>query len=170
MRGTPRPGDLDRALPPNELLLFPCLHLQGSKCGIYNHRFKVCRSFRCLLLRSLLDGATTLADGQRSVTRIRDAMDEIRRHIGKAALETPSSAGDPRPAVGVSEATERQIQPSGNIWQEIKRFAQAGEAALGLRQFTENNVSFVMEVGVFTALCDRLRPPQSGLEEHAASE
>lgn len=40
----------------NHLLVLPCRALQGTRCSIYAHRPKCCRTFECHLLQSVRQG------------------------------------------------------------------------------------------------------------------
>jgi Fe-S-cluster containining protein len=59
-----------------ELLLLPCAALEGTRCGIYAHRPKCCRSFECHLLLEARRGAVT-------VERATEQISEARERIGR---------------------------------------------------------------------------------------
>ena len=58
------------------LLLQPCRALQGTRCGIYAHRPKCCRTFECRLLQDVRRGAVSV---ERAVQHIADALKRIGR-------------------------------------------------------------------------------------------
>jgi hypothetical protein len=58
------------------LLSQPCAALRGTRCGIYAHRPKCCRVFRCHLLQSAERGAVTV---ERALEEIADAREQIRQ-------------------------------------------------------------------------------------------
>ena len=60
----------------SELLQLPCAALCGTRCGVYAHRPKVCRTFECRLLQ----------DTRRGVVEVKRAMaliDVTRSRIGR---------------------------------------------------------------------------------------
>jgi Fe-S-cluster containining protein len=59
-----------------ELLLLPCAALQGTRCSIYAHRPKCCRTFECQLLQKARRGAVTVG---RAVEQIAVALKRIQR-------------------------------------------------------------------------------------------
>lgn len=63
--------DSDRAL-----LQQPCTALDGTRCGIYAHRPRCCRTFECGLLQSARRGDVTVA---RAGEHIVDALKQISR-------------------------------------------------------------------------------------------
>ena len=58
------------------LLSQPCAALRGTRCGIYAHRPKCCRTFQCLLLQNADSGAVTV---ERALEQIVDAREQIQR-------------------------------------------------------------------------------------------
>jgi Fe-S-cluster containining protein len=58
------------------LLSQPCAALRGTRCGIYAHRPKCCREFRCHLLQNAQRGTVTV---ERAIEEITDAREQIRR-------------------------------------------------------------------------------------------
>jgi Fe-S-cluster containining protein len=58
------------------LLSQPCAALRGTRCGIYAHRPKCCRMFRCQLLQNAQRGAVTVG---RAMEQIADAREQIRQ-------------------------------------------------------------------------------------------
>ena len=58
------------------LLSQPCAALRGTRCGIYAHRPKCCRTFECHLLQSAQSGAVTV---ERALEHIALAQEQIRR-------------------------------------------------------------------------------------------
>jgi len=47
----------------------PCYH--DNKCSVYQHRPKICENYRCHLLKSYLQGKTSLAESMAIVTTIK---------------------------------------------------------------------------------------------------
>lgn len=58
------------------LLLQPCAALRGTRCGVYGHRPKCCRTFECSLLQDVRRGATTVT---RAREHIAEALGRARR-------------------------------------------------------------------------------------------
>jgi len=58
------------------LLSQPCAALRGTRCGIYAHRPKCCRTFQCHLLQNAQRGAVTV---ERAMEQIVDAREQIRQ-------------------------------------------------------------------------------------------
>ncbi len=60
----------------SELLQLPCAALEGTRCGIYAHRPRCCRTFECLLLQETRRGLV-------GVERAIELIDETRLKIGR---------------------------------------------------------------------------------------
>ncbi len=60
----------------SELLQLPCAALEGTRCGIYAHRPRCCRTFECRLLQETRRGLV-------GVTRAIELIDETRVEIGR---------------------------------------------------------------------------------------
>lgn len=58
-----------------ELLLQPCAALRGTRCEIYPHRPKCCRTFECRLLKNVRLGKLST---RAALDRIEDALGQIR--------------------------------------------------------------------------------------------
>jgi Fe-S-cluster containining protein len=56
------------------LLSQPCAALRGTRCGIYAHRPRCCRVFKCDLLQSAERGSVTV---ERALEHIADAREQI---------------------------------------------------------------------------------------------
>lgn len=56
----------------------PCPRLEGTKCGIYQHRPSTCRAFRCKLLQGLDDGSHTLSSAKAIVEEAKRMIDRAR--------------------------------------------------------------------------------------------
>jgi Fe-S-cluster containining protein len=59
-----------------ELLSLPCRGLRGTRCSVYAHRPRCCRTFECRLLQDAERGAVT-ADA--ALTRIAEAKAQVQR-------------------------------------------------------------------------------------------
>src|SRR5688572_13713072 len=66
----------------SELLIQPCGALKGTRCSIYQHRPKCCRTFECRLLRDVMEGKRTRVDAGQIIQETRDLITEIKRGIG----------------------------------------------------------------------------------------
>ena len=66
-----------------ELLIQPCAALRGSRCSIYAHRPKCCRTFECRLLKKTRLGLMTPEAALREIARTLKGMDDIRRQISR---------------------------------------------------------------------------------------
>ena len=51
----------------DSLLLQPCAGLKGSRCSMYAHRPKCCRTFECLLLQRAKRGQISIATATRQI-------------------------------------------------------------------------------------------------------
>ena len=60
----------------SELLQLPCAALEGTRCGIYAHRPRCCRTFECRLLQETRRGLV-------GVERAIESIEEIRLRIGR---------------------------------------------------------------------------------------
>lgn len=58
------------------LLMQPCAALQGTRCAIYAHRPKCCRTFECRLLQNVRRGAVGI---ERAKGHVEEAQKQIRR-------------------------------------------------------------------------------------------
>lgn len=56
------------------LMVLPCRALQGTRCGVYAHRPKCCRSFECRLLDDARHGLVSV---ELAVERIEDALARV---------------------------------------------------------------------------------------------
>ena len=66
------------------LLALPCRALQGTRCSIYTHRPKCCRSFECCLLQNVRQGVVSveqaagqIADARNRIERVRQLMTQL---------------------------------------------------------------------------------------------
>lgn len=66
----------------------PCHHLQGTRCGIYEHRFRTCRGFKCKLLVKVEGGELGLDEALDTVAQARSlraaaaALDPVSANFG----------------------------------------------------------------------------------------
>ncbi len=66
----------------------PCHHLQGTRCGIYEHRFRTCRGFKCQLLLKVEGGQQGLDEAMGAVAQARSlrasaaALDPVAANYG----------------------------------------------------------------------------------------
>lgn len=63
----------------------PCPMLDGASCTIYEHRFHICRSFKCKLLNRYLDGEVELETAQQTVAT-------AKKQIAAVAALDPAAA------------------------------------------------------------------------------
>ncbi len=63
----------------------PCPQLDGASCTIYEHRFHICRSFKCKLLNRYLDGEVELETAQQTVAT-------AKKQIAAVAALDPAAA------------------------------------------------------------------------------
>lgn len=74
------------------LLPQPCTALHGTRCGVYAHRPKCCRTFECRLLQDAQRGAVTV---ERALEQIEDARGRVRavhamlRRLGNRDVALP---------------------------------------------------------------------------------
>lgn len=65
------------------LLSQPCAALRGTRCGIYAHRPKCCRSFQCLLLLNAESGAVTVERALKQIADARGQIEHVRGLLGR---------------------------------------------------------------------------------------
>lgn len=63
---------------------FPCRHLQGTRCGVYPNRPRICAAFRCELLKKLEAEQVSIEEAMRRVAEAKAMIDEVRPMIDKA--------------------------------------------------------------------------------------
>ena len=68
----------------SELLIQPCGALNGTRCSIYEHRPKCCRTFECRLLRDVEEGKRTRLEASEIIQETRDLVTQINRGIGRS--------------------------------------------------------------------------------------
>jgi Fe-S-cluster containining protein len=71
-----------------ELLALPCRGLRGTRCTVYQHRPRCCRTFECRLLQETARGAVTVDE---ALTKIDEAKAQVRR------VKTLMTGMEPRP-------------------------------------------------------------------------
>ena len=89
----------------SELMQLPCSALRGTRCGVYAHRPKVCRTFECRLLQETRRG---VVDVQRAIALI----DETRTRIGRVK-ELLVRLGDHEPGLPLSERCAEALAADG---------------------------------------------------------
>jgi hypothetical protein len=75
-----------------ELMLLPCRALRGTRCSIYAHRPKCCRTFECRLLQDVRRGAVSVESAVEKIagTRVRIArVKELLAQLGERAGGLP---------------------------------------------------------------------------------
>jgi len=65
------------------LLSQPCAALCGTRCGIYAHRPKCCRTFECHLLQSAQSGAVSVERALELVALAREQIRQVRTLLGR---------------------------------------------------------------------------------------
>jgi Fe-S-cluster containining protein len=65
------------------LLSPPCTALRGTRCGIYTHRPKCCRMFRCHLLQNAQRGAVTVERAMEQIASAREQIRQVRAMLGR---------------------------------------------------------------------------------------
>ena len=98
----------------SELMQLPCAALCGTRCGVYAHRPKVCRTFECRLLQETRRGAV-------DVGRAIAVIDEARTRIGRVK-ELLVQLGDPTPSLPLKERCAEVLATTGR---ESARVARA---------------------------------------------
>ena len=89
------------------LMLLPCSGLKGTRCTVYAHRPKVCRSFECGLLTNVRQGSVSveqalvhIGDARAGITRVRRLLEQAGRFdsslpIREAAADALSEVEHP---------------------------------------------------------------------------
>jgi Fe-S-cluster containining protein len=57
---------------------FPCPHLQGSRCGVYPRRPRICGAFRCELLKKFESGEVSGAEATAIISEAKVMIAELR--------------------------------------------------------------------------------------------
>jgi hypothetical protein len=104
------------------LLSQPCAALRGTRCGIYAHRPKCCRTFECHLLQNAQGGTTTV---ERALEQIADAREQI-RHV-RALL---SRLGNRDEELPIRERCAETLAAEGGATPETIRDRAELEAAM----------------------------------------
>lgn len=75
------------------LLLQPCAALRGTRCGVYEHRPKCCKTFECRLLQDVRRGATTVERARKHIAealgragRVKLLLARLGRRAGRLPL------------------------------------------------------------------------------------
>jgi Fe-S-cluster containining protein len=108
------------------LLSQPCAALRGTRCGIYAHRPKCCRTFECHLLQSAQSGAVTV---ERALQEIADARDQIRQL--RALL---GRLGDRNEGLPIKERCEETLATEGMTPETIRDRSDLEAAMARLEQ------------------------------------
>jgi Fe-S-cluster containining protein len=65
------------------LLSQPCAALRGTRCGIYSHRPKCCRTFECHLLQNAQRGTVTVERAMEQIANVREQIRHVRALLGR---------------------------------------------------------------------------------------
>jgi hypothetical protein len=83
--------ELDTDDADGDLLALPCTGISGTRCTVYAHRPRCCRTFECRLLQDTRRGVVTPQDALARIERARAQVARVEAHLGAVA-----PAGDPR--------------------------------------------------------------------------
>lgn len=72
------------------LMLLPCSGLKGTRCTVYAHRPKVCRSFECGLLWSVRRGSVNVDQALVHIDDARSRIARVKGLLGQAGGYDPS--------------------------------------------------------------------------------
>jgi len=61
------------------LLIQPCRALDGTRCSVYAHRPRCCRSFECRLLKDAQNGAVSSARAVEQIDETRHRIERVKR-------------------------------------------------------------------------------------------
>ena len=78
----------------SELMQLPCAALCGTRCGVYAHRPKVCRTFECRLLQQTRRGAVDVERAIALIDMTRSRIDHVKEllvQLGSEELGLPLS-------------------------------------------------------------------------------
>lgn len=75
--------------PMYEAFRLPCPRQEGTLCGVYLERPKVCGSYECGLLQRYKAGEVPLDEALARVSRIRDAAADLRRRVPAGSRPRP---------------------------------------------------------------------------------
>ena len=115
-----------------------CTCLQGTRCGIYEDRPRLCAEYRCKLLRNVEKGKVGLDDARGRVERVRNKVAELRTML-------PPELADRRVRDAVLEH-ERGATNSPAEWRR-------------------DNAEMLLLLGELTILCRRDFDPRFGRPE-----
>jgi Fe-S-cluster containining protein len=105
-----------------ELLLLPCAALQGTRCSVYAHRPKCCRSFECHLLQEARRGAVT-------VERATEQIAEARKRIG-GVKDLLAQLGQPDARLSLKERCAEALRGEPSAIPGVNRKRAELEAAM----------------------------------------
>ncbi len=99
-----------------ELLSLPCAALRGTRCGVYTHRPRCCRTFECRLLQKAERGAISVADALAQIAHTRAHVNRVETLLARSERRRPAlplaervadvvaAAGDPASGPGRAAA------------------------------------------------------------------
>lgn len=112
----------------SELLQLPCGALCGTRCGVYAHRPKVCRTFECRLLQ----------DTRRGVVEVKRAIaliDVTRSRIGRVK-ELLVQLGDHDQSLPLRERCAEVLATTGRVTAPMRRARVELEAEMSAVEAT----------------------------------
>lgn len=65
------------------IMLLPCAALNGTRCSVYAHRPRCCRSFECSLLQDVRRGAVTVTQAEHHIADARQRIARVRTLLGR---------------------------------------------------------------------------------------
>ena len=87
----------------------PCLQLCGTSCGIYLDRPKVCRDYRCTMLKRVADGEVAATDATRHIAEVRGAVANLQSELlpGETVRESKDRLQKALESPGEAEASPK---------------------------------------------------------------
>jgi Fe-S-cluster containining protein len=108
-----------------ELLALPCQGLRGTRCSVYQHRPRCCRTFECRLLQDAGSGAVAVDE---ALTRIAGARAQVRR------VATLLAGLEPRRRLPLAERVADAIAAGSGSPADKRQRAALGRAMAALRR------------------------------------
>ncbi len=111
------------------LLCSPCPNFNDSKCSFYAQRPRICRGYRCKLLKGYLQGTISFGESIELVRKAKCLMEVIYQRIG---------GGD---------------DPSKSIWKQIKNFMELQARSVNSEESRRLIARLLLDVKKLSIIC-----------------
>lgn len=116
--------DSDEGVRGPTLMLLPCAGLKGTRCTVYAHRPRCCRTFECQLLLDARSGAVSVVDALQSIGTARGHVARVRALLARL--------GDKRSQLPLAERCAEAL--AGTARGSVRVRAQLAEAMRALER------------------------------------